>query len=199
MRNLVLVLGDQLDPASSAFDGFDPARDAVWMAEVAEESTHVWSHKARTALFFSAMRHFAADLRGRGVTVHYGRIGTTAATLAGQLAADVKALRPASLVVAEPGDWRVRESLKPAGVEVRPDRHFYSTPEQFAAFARGRKSLRLEHFYRPMRREHRVLMDGDGPCGGEWNYDADNRGRFGKAGPGLVPEPAAFEPDAITR
>ena len=46
---LVVVLGDQLDIEAAAFDGFDPAQDAVWMAEVAEESTHVWSHKARIA------------------------------------------------------------------------------------------------------------------------------------------------------
>ena len=58
-RNLVLVLGDQLDPASAALDGFDPKCDAVWMAEVAEESTHVWAHKARIALFLAAMRHHA--------------------------------------------------------------------------------------------------------------------------------------------
>ena len=50
-RRLVLVLGDQLDANSAAFDGFDPQRDAVWMAEVVEESTHVWSHQARSALF----------------------------------------------------------------------------------------------------------------------------------------------------
>lgn len=44
-RDLVVVLGDQLDIDAAAFDDFDPARDAVWMAEVAEESTHVWSSK----------------------------------------------------------------------------------------------------------------------------------------------------------
>ena len=52
------VLGDQLDLDAAAFDGFDPALDAVWMAEVAGEATHVWSHRARIALFLAAMRHF---------------------------------------------------------------------------------------------------------------------------------------------
>ncbi|MFN3462367.1 MAG: cryptochrome/photolyase family protein, partial [Oceanibaculum sp.] len=56
IRHLVMVLGDQLNHDSSAFDGFDPARDVVWMAEVAEESTHVWSAKPRIAIFLSAMR-----------------------------------------------------------------------------------------------------------------------------------------------
>ena len=55
MRRLVLVLGDQLDAQASAFDGFDPAQDAVWMAEVAEESTHNTSGQPRNALFLSAL------------------------------------------------------------------------------------------------------------------------------------------------
>ena len=67
VRNLVIVLGDQLDLQSSAFDGFDPAQDAVWMAEVAEESTHIWSSKQRIALFLAAMRHFGQALRDAGL------------------------------------------------------------------------------------------------------------------------------------
>ena len=61
MRNLIVILGDQLDRNSSVLEDFDVAQDHIWMAEVREESTHVWSHKARIALFLSAMRHFAAE------------------------------------------------------------------------------------------------------------------------------------------
>ncbi|HSU22318.1 MAG TPA: cryptochrome/photolyase family protein, partial [Variovorax sp.] len=60
------MLGDQLDHDAAAFDGFDPDHDAVWMAEVAEESTHVWSSKPRTAMFLAAMRHFSQALVARG-------------------------------------------------------------------------------------------------------------------------------------
>ena len=66
LRHLVLVLGDQLDLEASAFDGFDAAQDRVWMAEVAEESTHVWSSQPRTAVFLAAMRHFAIALQDAG-------------------------------------------------------------------------------------------------------------------------------------
>jgi deoxyribodipyrimidine photolyase-related protein len=45
VRNLIVVFGDQLDLESSAFDGFDQKKDLVWMAEVAHESEHVWTHK----------------------------------------------------------------------------------------------------------------------------------------------------------
>ena len=208
MRTLVLVLGDQLDPASSALDGFDAEQDAIWMAEVAGESTHVWSSKPRTALFLSAMRHFAAAQRTIGRTVHYVALDEAAntGTLAGELQRMVAARRPERLVMTEPGDWRVREALAAVArdaalpLEIRVDRHFLSTVEEFAAHAKGRKQLRLEFWYRELRRKHRILLDGDGgPEGGDWNYDAENRGSFGRKGPGLLPSPASFPPDQTTR
>jgi len=207
LRRLVLVLGDQLDLHASAFDGFDPAQDAVWMAEVAEESTHVWSAKARIALFLAAMRHFAADLRAAGRSVHYTHLddATNAGSLDAELRRALQTLRPAQLVLTAPGDWRVLQALKAAAaahelpLDLRDDRHFYATVRDFAAHARGRKQLRMEYFYRAMRHQHGVLMDGDQPAGGQWNFDADNREAFPKTGPGAVPTPAQFAPDAITR
>jgi deoxyribodipyrimidine photolyase-related protein len=199
MRNLVVILGDQLDATSAAFDGFDPKQDAVWMAEVTGEATHVWSHKARIAIFLAAMRHFRDELRNRGVTVHYTEL--TDSTLGKELARSIPHLKPAKVIVVEPGEWRVREELRRAvpGLEIRPDRHFLCSSAEFAAHAAGRKQLRMEFFYREMRRKHGVLMDGDQPVGGIWNYDTENRGAFGKAGPGQVPVPRVFKPDAVTR
>ncbi len=207
VRNLVVVLGDQLDAESAAFDGFDPARDAVWMAEVAGESTHVWSHRARIALFLSAMRHFRDRLRARGWRVEYRELeeAGNAGSLGGELTRAVGGLRPERLVVVEPGEWRVERELEAAAaatglaLEVRTDRHFLGTRAEFAAHAGERKQLRMEYFYREMRRRHGVLMDGGKPLGGEWNYDAANRDRFGSGGPGAIPEVAGFEPDAVTR
>ena len=71
LRALVLVLGDQLDLDAAAFDGFDASTDLVWMAEVAEESTHVWSTQPRIAIFLAAMRHFALALREAGRPLRY--------------------------------------------------------------------------------------------------------------------------------
>lgn len=149
-RHLVLCLGDQLDATSAAFDGFDAAQDAVWMAEVAEESTHVWSHRARIALFLAAMRHFRDALRAAHVTVHYRQLKDpdNAGTLARELGASVGNLCPQRLILVEPGDWRVQEQLKTAAqklgveLEIRPDRHFFCTREAFAAHVKGRKTLR---------------------------------------------------------
>ena len=207
MRRLILVLGDQLDPQASAFDGFDPAQDAVWMAEVAEESTHIPSGQPRIALFLSAMRHFAETLRVLGRPLHYTRLDDTSnhGSLAAQLAHDLRQLQPRELVLTAPGDWRVLRGLqavaREAGLplEIRDDRHFYTTVRDFAAHAKGRKSLRMEYFYREQRRRYQVLMDGEEPVGGRWNYDSENRQPFGPEGPGFLPQAPQFAPDAITQ
>ena len=206
-RNLVLVLGDQLDRRSSAFDGFSPREDAVWMAEAAGEAGYVPSHKARIALFLSAMRHFRAALEDEGIAVVYRKLDDpgNAGTLALELEAAAARLKPRRLIVVEPGEYRVSEDLKQAaqkaGVEldIREDRHFLASHDDFDRFARGRKQLRMEFFYREMRRRTGLLMKGGKPEGGRWNYDADNRGAFPKEGPGKVPAPVSFLPDSITR
>ncbi len=207
LRTLVVVLGDQLDLDAAAFAGFDPAQDAVWMAEVDEESTHVWSSKQRIALFLSAMRHFAQALRAAGRRLHYSRLDDPNAggNLAAELRAGLATLAPSRVVITAPGDWRVWQSLKAAvegaglKLEVRDDRHFYTTVRDFAAHAKGRKSLRLEYFYRELRQRHGVLMENGQPVGSQWNFDADNREAFGPAGPGTLPARTTFEPDEITR
>ena len=207
IRHLVIVLGDQLDHDSTAFDGFDPAQDRVWMAEVAEESTHVWSARQRIAIFLSAMRHFAAGLRERGRPLHYTALDDPAntGTLAGELQRAITDLVPQGLVLTAPGDWRVLEALRAVAARaglplaLRDDTHFFSTVREFAAHAKGRKQLRLEYWYRALRQQHGVLMDGAQPAGGQWNFDADNRESFGKSGPPDVPPPFLVAPDAITR
>jgi deoxyribodipyrimidine photolyase-related protein len=229
IRHLVVVLGDQLDADSAAFDGFDAQHDCIWMAEVAEESTHVWSSRIRIVMFLAAMRHFAESLRARGWPVLYRELprgsgstdgddgddsdtpaGPTPSeeTLAGQLAATLRRHAVARVRWVQPGDWRVQQALRAAvgslPLDELDDRHFLSTPREFAAHARGRRQLRMEFFYREMRRRHGVLMERaeDGsvqPAGGQWNFDADNREAFGAEGPGAVPPTPRFAPDAITR
>jgi len=211
LRNLVIVLGDQLDSEAAAFDGFEARRDAVWMAEVAGESTHVWSSKPRTVMFLAAMRHFARALRSAGRRLHYCRLDApgNCASLGAQLQADITRLQPARLIMTEAGDWRVLQAIKAVAeanrlpLEVREDRHFFCSVREFAAYAGARKSLRMEYFYRQQRKRHDVLMQrgaqGAVPVGGQWNFDPDNREAFGAAGPGKVPARSLFGPDAVTR
>ena len=210
VRNLIIVLGDQLDAHASAFDGVDLEQDMVWMAEVLEESTHVWSAKQRIVVFLSAMRHFAQDLRERSIRLHYTKIEDqeNAGSLAGELAAAITHYRPQRLVMTAPGDWRVLNALNAQArhhalaLDVRDDRHFFSTVRDFAAHAQGRKQLRLEYWYRELRKKTGVLMTGtkrDQPEGGAWNFDSDNRSAFDSQGPLDVPPPTRFAPDATTQ
>jgi deoxyribodipyrimidine photolyase-related protein len=206
MGSIVVVLGDQLDEASTAFDGFDPARDIVWMAEVPAEACYVWSHRARIAVFLSAMRHFRDALRARGWTVRYHETGTHPHdSLADALAADLPALEPDMLIAVEPGEHRLQAALAEVAahcdipLEWREDRHFICSRREFEHWMRGRKQPRLEHFYRWMRARTGWLMQGAEPAGGQWNFDADNRQSFGKEGPGRVPAPLTFPPDSVTQ
>jgi deoxyribodipyrimidine photolyase-related protein len=207
VRHLVLVLGDQLDSGSAAFGGFDKQADLVWMAEVPGEAEHVWASKPHIALFLSGLRHFSHRLRAEGYRVEYRRMDDpdNRGTLGAEFRRAVKARRPKKAVVVQPGEWRVQEQLldaaKQVGVplEIRPDGHFLCPLPVFEEHVRGRRRLLMERFYREMRRRTGVLMDGEGPVGDRWNYDAENRKPFGKQGPGDVLAPISFEPDAMTR
>ena len=210
VRHLVLVLGDQLALDAAAFDGFDAAQDAVWMAEAQQEATHVWSSKQRIALFLSAMRHFAQALEAAGRPLHYRRIDDCGASgkddsLAAKLRCDLATLRPQRVVMTATGDWRVWQEIKAVveaaglALEICEDRYFFTTVRDFVAHAKGRKSLRLEYFYRELRQRHGILMQDGQPAGGRWNFDADNRESFGPKGPGVLPARATFAPDAVTR
>ena len=207
VRHLVIVLGDQLDINATALDGFDPAHDCIWMAEVAQESEHVWSAKQRTTVFLSAMRHFADALRAQSWPLHYVTLDApdNVGTLAGELAKAIATFRPQTLVMTAPGDWRVLQDLRSAALaaqvplDLRDDLHFFSTVRDFAAHAKGRKQLRLEYWYRELRQKTGILMDGKAPVGGQWNFDAENRASFGAKGPGTLPPPTRFAPDATTQ
>jgi deoxyribodipyrimidine photolyase-related protein len=209
---LVVVFGDQLDAGSGLLRGLDAGRDVVLMMEVVEESTHVPSHVQRTVVFLAAMRHFAAELRGRGVKVRYVELDDpeNTGTFCGETARAVEALRPGRVVMTLPGEWRVLNAVRGVGkelgvpVEVLPDTHFVTPVGAFEAWAKGRSALTMEYFYREQRRRTGYLMVGAGakatPEGGVWNFDKENRLPFGKEGPRPMPPlPPVFEPDAVVR
>lgn len=201
VRVLRLVLGDQLSFDLASLADLDPARDRVLLAEVAEEAGHVPHHPQKIAFLFSAMRHFAEALRQRGVVVDYVTLDDPAnsGTLAGELARCAARHRPVEIHVTEAGDWRVEQALKACGLPLvwHADSRFLCSRAEFARWAQGRKQLRMEFFYREMRRKSGLLLHPDGsPEGGAWNFDADNRKRLPKGLRG--PLPAQFAPDAIT-
>ncbi len=207
MRNLILVLGDQLTLSSPALEGFDPAQDKLLMIEAPGEATAVWSHKARIALFLSAMRHFAQAIAARGWPLDFVAVDDPGPPAFGERLRDaLQRHRPRALKLLEAGELRMQHAIAAAceaeDVTLRwvDDSHFLCSRTDFARWAKAKRELRMEFFYREMRRKHRVLMDGDEPVGGQWNFDADNRSAYPKrSGPGDIPPPAGFAPDELTQ
>jgi deoxyribodipyrimidine photolyase-related protein len=202
VRRLGLVLGDQLSFDLSLFDELDPAHDAVLMAEVQEEASYVPHHPHKIVLIFSAMRHFAAALEARGWRVIYVRLDApdNSGSLAGELHRWHAALGEPALHLTECGEWRVEEAVRATGLPLawHADRRFLCSREAFAKWAGSRRQLRMELFYREMRKRSGLLLEPDGqPLGGSWNFDADNRKALPKGVRG--PFPARFAQDAITR
>ena len=206
VRRLVLLLGDHLDLHSPHLATVDPERDLCLLVEARSEAQRVWSHKARIALFLSAMRHGAEALRQRGLRVEYWALAEHPYDdLVTAVAAALRRFAPQRLALHEPGTWALAEGLRDlanaAGTEFElwPASQFLFTREEFQSWAGAQRQHRMEFWYRHARRRTGILMEGDQPLGGRWNYDSENRHSFGKAGPGWLPEPLAFAPDAITR
>lgn len=197
---LVLVLGDQLTPRIAAVRAADPARDVILMAEVAGEATSVRHHPQKIALIFAAMRKHAARLEGLGWRVLYSRLDDSqnSQSLVGELLRRAAETGAQEVIATRPGEWRVIRDLEtaPLPVSLLPDDRFLCSEADFAHWAEGRSQLRLEHFYREMRRRTGLLMDGDKPAGGQWNYDAENRK---PARPDMFrASPLRFPPDPVT-
>ncbi|MGB0733073.1 MAG: cryptochrome/photolyase family protein [Pontibacterium sp.] len=183
MRTLRIILGDQLTPNISSLQGADKTNDHVLMCEVWDEATYVKHHKKKIAFLFSAMRHFADALRQDGFNLDYTTLDDPENTgsFSGEVERAIKRHQPDKIVITFPGEHRVLseiqswESAFNIPVDILSDDRFLSTPEDFAAWAKGRKQLRMEYFYREMRKRHHILMEDGKPTGGQWNYDADNR------------------------
>jgi deoxyribodipyrimidine photolyase-related protein len=205
MKTLRLILGDQLSQRISSLRDADQQNDAVLMCEVVNEATYVKHHQKKIAFLFSAMRHFAEELKQEGHRVIYIPLTDpdNTGSFSGEAQRACENERPDRIVVTFPGEYRVLHELEQLEsqlglpVEIRPDDRFIVTREEFSDWAEGRKTLQMEYFYREVRRKHGILMDGDDPEGGEWNYDASNRKPF--KGETEIPPPFRVKPDSITK
>lgn len=197
---LILVLGDQLTPSLSALQQAR-AGDVVLMAEVMAEASYAPHHPQKITLFFAAMRQFVQALRAGGYQVAYTALDDPENTqsISGEIIRRAASLGAGAVIATTPGDHRLRAALQdcPIPVTLLPDTRFICSEAEFAAWAEGRNQLRMEYFYRDMRRKTGLLMQGDQPIGGRWNFDAENRK---PAAPDLLrPSPPRFVPDAQTR
>jgi deoxyribodipyrimidine photolyase-related protein len=179
-----LILSDQLSSCLSSLHHLNPKKDTLLLIEAMEEATYVEHHPKKIAFLFSAMRHFADELEAKGLQVHYVRLDDpeNSGSLTGEIKRACKILKPESLVVTEPSEWRLLDMIRSwktflgIPIEIRPDDRFLCTHEEFSRWAQGKRQLRMEFFYREMRKKYGILLDKSGkPEGGEWNYDKQNR------------------------
>lgn len=203
-KSLVLILGDQLDLNGAALRSFNLKTDEIVMIESIPEAQYVWSHKAKIALFLSAMRHFAIKLKELNYPLTY--IQSSPLSIVETLKEKIIQEQITNLICVEPGEWRLKQQIEELArelsitLEMREDDHFYCSHQEFIAWSAGKKELRLEYFYRLMRKTHNILVDREGnPEGGQWNFDKDNRKPYSKKGPGIIEAPIFFEPDKVTK
>ena len=204
MNTLRLILGDQLSNSISSLRGCDVSRDIIFMCEVWDEATHVKHHKKKIAFLFSAMRHFSEELRRGKYEVEYTQIDDpdNAGSFRGEIERMFKKHAIERIVVTHPGEYRVLSDIQQwqsdfgLPVEIRADDRFLCSPEEFGNWSKGRKQLRMEYFYREMRKKFNILMLEGEPVGGQWNYDSENR-KPPKSGL-HVPPPFLGKVDSIT-
>ena len=205
MKKLILILGDQLSHDLNSLKAADKAVDIVLMAELRSETGYVKHHKKKIAFLFSAMRHFAEELRADGWQVDYQQLSEpdTQYDFTAIVQQAILSHQPDQLIVTKPGEYRILqemmnwEKILSCAVHLLEDDRFFAATEEFENWAEGRKQLRMEYFYREMRRKTGFLMEGEQPIGGKWNYDSDNR-KPPKQGL-KIPPPTRFIPDQITR
>ena len=179
---LILILGDQLSLNIPSLH-LASEDDVILMCEVRSEATYVKHHKKKIAFVFSAMRHFAESLRQGGHVLRYTHYSDpeNAGSLYGEVARAIADLNATEVIVTEPGEHRLLAEMQGwaeklnVPVQILEDTRFLASHQEFKDWAQGRKQLRMEYFYREMRRKYSVLMDHGGPIGGAWNYDSENR------------------------
>ncbi|MFC4655717.1 cryptochrome/photolyase family protein [Rheinheimera marina] len=203
MATLRVILGDQLSPALPTLSQV-AEDDWILMAEVQTEAHYCPHHKHKIIVIFSAMRHFAESLRGLGYQLRYIRFDEQVRSLTDAVAlalTEIPGLQ--HILLTEPGEYRVGQEIAGwAGrfnlpVTSLEDSRFLISRAQFSGWAAGKRQLRMEYFYREMRKHTGLLMQDGQPAGGQWNFDSSNR----KALPAelTIPAPLSFEPDLVTQ
>ncbi|WP_420797944.1 cryptochrome/photolyase family protein [Hyphococcus flavus] len=198
-------MGDQLSRDISSLRDARKTKDIILMAELYDEITSVKHHKKKIVFVLSAMRHFAKELKGAGYNVDYRKFDTkTGLKSFSDIIEDaVRQHEPDEIVLTAPSERRVLDEIEgwrdtlSLPIDVRTDDRFIASSDEFQAWVSNRKTLRMEYFYREMRKKTGLLMDGDEPEGGQWNYDKENRKAADRDL--FMPKRFSVTPDAITK
>lgn len=202
MASLYILWPDQL--SLPLLEEARKTKDIVLLAEAHHEFTHVKHHKKKIAFILSAMRHFKEELKQNNyASVVYKPLEEKIHFYTDAVAEGVATHKPSRIITFRPSSYRQWLEIQKweasfnIPVEIREDPRFFTTPQQFKKWAGDKKALRMEFFYREVRKSKGILMDGNSPVGGKWNYDHDNRTPPKK---GLkIPAPFWVEADDITQ
>ena len=204
MGALLLITGDQLSPQLASLKAADRQTDTLLMVEVAEEARSVLHHPKKLVFIFSAMRHFAEQLQENGWNIDYIKLDDpdNSQNFVGEIRRALTRHNANRLLLTAASEWRVLEMMRQwrdeleIPVEILEDDRFLCSTARFEAWASERKQLRMEYFYREMRRDWQILLEGNKPAGGKWNFDSENR-KPPRDGLTVPPIPK-ITPDAIT-
>ena len=141
------------------------------------------------------MRRFADELRSEGFSVDY----RVASSMREGVQQHIAEMQPSAVVATEPNSYAARELVKSLGIQTEPSDQFLCHPDEYSQFMGERRTIKMEDFYRWQRRRLNVLMDGDQPCEGQWNFDAENRLPPPKTGHDRWPTPRTYELDALDK
>ena len=205
VRNLIVILGDQLSLEISSLEKFRKNEDKVLMMEVSNEIEYANHHRKKLVLLFSAMRHFADELKKNKFNVTYIEFNKSEKNFTKELERQCKKFNPKSIKITHPSEYRVLDEVKKweklldIPVTIMEDTRFFCKIDEFSEWAESRKELKMENFYQQMRKKYKILIDNKGkPIGGKWNYDVKNRKRLPKNHP-EIPSPLICKPDNITQ
>ncbi len=198
MKTLRLILGDQLNPEHSWFQRTEP--NCIYaLFEMRQETDYVRHHIQKVIGFFASMRAFADSLRKAGHQVIYYHINDPQNKQ--ELHANIRQLIAQENIgrfeYLLPDEYRLDLQLKGICTSLELEtgyadtEHFYTGRDELAIFFEGKKQFLMESFYRYMRKKHQVLMEGDQPEGGKWNYDQSNRKKW--TGEPAIPNALVFE------
>lgn len=183
MRNLCVILADQLNQEISSLNDFDKDLDEVLICEFKESFSDINHHKKKIVYQLSTMRHFGGELDAQGFKINYLKLDNpdNQNSYTSEILKLIQKKDIDRVIVTEPSihaemksiqDW---QKIIGRRVEIRKNDLFICDTDEFKSWAEGRKELRLEFFYRMLRKKHDVLMDGNLPEGGAWNFDKKNR------------------------
>ncbi|MEL0456657.1 cryptochrome/photolyase family protein [Flavobacteriaceae bacterium SZ-1-7] len=185
MKTLRLILGDQLNIKHSWFKEVD--NDVTHcLFEMRQETNYVKHHIQKVIGFFAAMRQFSADLTNKNHHVIYYRINhpKNKQSLTENLSEIIKTQNIQTFEYIYPDEYRLEKQLsdfcKTLAIpsKVVSSEHFYTQRDDLKQFFKGKKQYLMENFYRDMRKKHDILMVGNQPEGGKWNFDKSNRNKW---------------------